>query len=543
MWQHDYMPVAQSIGWSALVAAAPMVVLLFLLAIMRRPAWISANASLVTAIVMVWLVYRMPPVRIFAATTYGMATGLLPTGWITFNAILLYRLTLETGQFEVIKNSLARLTSDCRLQALLIAFAFGAFIEGAAGSGVPVAVGAAMLTGMGFNRLKAAGICLLANTAPVAFGAIGLPIVMLQKATGLELASLSATAGRISAPLSLCVPAYMVVLVAGFSGLRGVLPAALVCGISFATVQVLVSNLIGPELTDILAAITAIVCLVALFRLWHPKQIISAGQPSEAPDAPVHQSASTIFWAWFPYALLAICVLCWGLPVFKAQLVKTSIIIDWPALHRLVMRIPPVVPQNAAYEARYSFDWLASPGTACLIASVLAAMAARMSPGRFMAVFGSALNQMFLPLVTIASVLGLGTVMNYSGATSTLGLAFATTGASFSFFSPLLGWMGVFLTGSDASSNFLFGNLQTTAARQVGLNPILTAAANSAGGVMGKMISVQSIAVAAAATNMKSSEESQLFRFTFWHSVLLVSMIGVVTTIYAYVIPWIVPGN
>ena len=540
------MPVAQSIGWSALCAAVPLFVLLFLLAIMRKPAWISALASLVTAILMVWVVYRMPPGKIVSATLFGVAHGLLPTGWITFNAILLYRLTLETGQFEVIKNSLARLTSDCRLQALLIAFAFGAFIEGAAGSGVPVAVGAAMLTGMGFNRLKAAGICLLANTAPVAFGAIGLPIIMLQKSTGLDLISLSAATGRISAPLSLCVPAYMVLLVAGWKGLRGVLPAALVCGVSFAAVQVLVSNLIGPQLTDILAAITAIICLVLLFRLWQPKQNLSASEiyagetaGSSAPSA--HYTVSKIIWAWLPYVLLAVCVLCWGTPIINRVLLKTSIIIEWPSLHRLVMRMPPVVPVATPYDARYSFDWLASPGTACLIACVLTAVFARLSPRRFLGVFGTTLKQMFLPLVTIAAIVGLGGLMNYSGATSTLGLAFAVTGVFFSFFSPLLGWMGVFLTGSDASSNFIFGNLQTTAARQVGLNPILTAAANSAGGVMGKMISVQSIAVAAAATGMKPSEESQLFRFTFWHSVLLVCMIGIVTTLYAYVIPWIIP--
>ena len=540
MWQQDYMPVAQSVGWSALFASLPLFVLLFLLAIRRKPAWKSAIASLLTAILMVWLVYRMPPVRIFSVVLFGMAFGLLPIGWITFNAIFLYRLTLETGQFEVIKNSLAMLTSDCRLQALLIAFAFGAFIEGAAGSGVPVAVCAAMLAGMGFDRLKAAGICLLANTAPVAFGAIGLPIITLAKATELPLASLSATAGRISAPLSLCVPAYMVVLVAGRKGLRGVLPAAAVCGVTFALVQVIVSNLIGPELTDILAALTAIASLVLLFRVWQPKERLSANGTATAPAPSAHYGASMIIQAWLPYALLAGCVLCWGTPAFKVILLRTSISIEWPSLHRLIARMPPVVPKTAPYEAKYSLDWLASPGTACLIACLLSALFAGLSPNRFVRVFLSTLQQMFLPLVTITSVLGLAFLMNYSGATATLGLTFAGTGILFPFFSPLLGWMGVFLSGSDASSNALFGNLQTTAARQIGLNPILTAAANSTGGVMGKMISVQSIAVAAAATGMKPTEESQLFRFTFWHSVLLVSMIGVVTTIYAYVIPWIV---
>ena len=544
MWQHDYMPIAHSIGWSALCASVPLFVLLFLLAIMRKPAWISAIASLATAILMVGVVYHMPTERIFSATLYGIAYGLLPTGWITFNAILLYRLTLETGQFEVIKNSLAMLTSDCRLQALLIAFAFGAFIEGAAGSGVPVAVCAAMLVGLGFNRLKAAGICLLANTAPVAFGAIGLPIIMLQKSTGLDLMHLSAATGRISAPLSLCVPAYMVVLVAGWKGLRGVLPAAVVCGVTF--VHVIVSNLIGPQLADILAAIVAIISLVLLFQVWQPKQNLSAseiyaGETAGASAPSTHYRVSTVIRAWLPYVLLAVCVLCWGTPIINKVLLKTSIVIEWPSLHRLVMRMPPVVPVATPYDARYSFDWLASPGTACLIACMLTAVFARLSPVRFMAVFWTTLKQMFLPLVTIASVVGLGGLMNYSGATSTLGLAFATTGVFFSFFSPLLGWMGVFLTGSDASCNFIFGNLQTTAAQQVGLNPVLTAAANSAGGVMGKMISVQSIAVAAAATGMKPTEESQLFRFTFWHSVLLVCMIGIVTTLYAYVIPWMIP--
>ena len=535
------MPVAQSIGWSALCAAVPLFVLLFLLAIMRKPAWISAIASLATAILVAWVVYRMPTEKVFSAALFGIAYGLLPTGWITFNALLLYRLTLATGQFEVIKNSLVMLTSDIRLQALLIAFAFGAFIEGAAGSGVPVAVCAAMLAGMGFNRLKAAGICLLANTAPVAFGAIGLPIIMLQKSTGLDLMHLSAATGRITAPLSLCVPAYMVVLVAGWKGLRGVLPAAVVCGVTFAAVHVVISNLIGPQLADILAAIVAIVSLIILFRLWQPKENIPAVETVISAASTARYNVPTIVWAWLPYGLLAVCVLAWGTPAINKILLKTSIIVEWPSLHRLIMRMPPVVPEATPYDARWSFDWLASPGTACLIACVLTTVFARLSPVRFVAVFWTTFKQMFLPLVTIAAIVGLGGLMNYAGATSTLGLAFATTGAFFSFFSPLLGWVGVFLTGSDASCNFIFGNLQTTAARQVGLNPVLTAAANSAGGVMGKMISVQSIAVAAAATGMKPSEESQLFRFTFWHSVLLVCMIGIVTTIYAYVIPWIIP--
>ena len=537
MWQHDYTPVAHSLALSAVCAALPMLVLLFLLAILRRPAWISALASLGVAMLVALFLYRMPAKLVFASTTFGMAHGLLPTGWITFAALLLYRLTLETGQFEIIKRSLAKLAADPRLQATLIGFAFGALIEGAAGSGVPVAVCAAMLTGLGFDRLRAAGICLLANTAPVAFGAIGLPIIMLQKSTGLDMMSLSAAAGRISAPLSLCVPAYMIVLVAGWRGLRGVLPVALVCGGSFAAMQLFVSNFVGPQLTDILAAIVAMLSLVVLFRFWQPKNATLAEPASTTEKI----NRGEIFRAWLPYLLLTICVLCWGYPAINRALLKASVVIEWPALHRVIVRMPPVVAMPTPYDARYSFDWLASPGTACLVACILSAIFAGMSARRFGAVFVSTLRQMALPLITIASILALGGLMNYSGATSTLGLAFAATGSLFSFFSPVLGWVGVFLTGSDASSNFIFGNLQTTAARQVGLNPILTAAANSAGGVMGKMISVQSIAVAAAATGMAPAEESKLFRFTFWHSVLLVSLIGVVTTLYAYVFPRIIP--
>jgi lactate permease len=541
MWQHNYTPVAHSIGWSALVASLPMLVLLYSLAIRRKPAWFSAIASLITAIAMARLVYDMPSSMILSATLYGMAFGLLPIGWITFNAILLYRLTVETGQFEVIKNSLAMLTDDHRLQALLIAFAFGAFIEGAAGSGVPVAVGAAMLAGMGFDPLKAAGICLLANTAPVAFGAIGLPIITLAKTTDLPLASLSAMVGRMSAPLSLCVPTYMILLVAGWKGLRGVLPAALLCGVSFATVQVTVSNLVGPELTDILAALVAIGSLVLLFRTWQPKDRPARISQTGSCAGPTRYPPAAIFRAWLPYVLLAGCVLFWGTPGAKAVLVKTSILVDWPFLHNLVVRMPPVARVATPYGAVYGLDWLASPGTACLIACLLASLFAGLAPRRFVIVFLATLKVMSLPLVAITSVLGLAFLMNYCGATATLGLALATTGVLFPFFSAALGWIGVFLSGSDASCNALFGNLQVTAAKSLGLNPILTAAANSAGGVMGKMISVQSIAVAAAATGMKPSEESKLFRFTIWHSVLLMSLIGLVAMLYAYVIPWMVP--
>ena len=534
-WQQDYYPLAHSLAWSALAAATPMLVLIYLLAWKRKPAWLAALASLAAAALVALFLYRMPPRLALASSMYGAAFGLLPIGWITLNSILLYRLTLETGQFEFIKRSLTGLTTDRRLQVLVIAFAFGAFIEGAAGSGVPVAVGAAMLAGLGFPPLEAAVICLLANTAPVAFGAIGTPIFTLNATTGLPIQRLSTCVASICAPFALFIPIYLTALVGGRKGVRGALPASLVCGVSFASVKWLVAWRLGPQLTDVLASLAALACLVLLLRVWQPKDNASHAAATNAER--YRDSAKTIWWAWAPYILLAACVLLWGLPLLRGPLDRTTPLIAWPALDGQVRRMPPVVPAPAGYAAVYKFEWLASPGTACLVASVLAAMLAGLSPRRFAAVFARTLRTMAFPLITIASVLSLAFLMNYCGATATLGLAFAGTGRFFPFFSPLLGWMGVFLTGSDASSNALFGNLQVVTARRLSLNPVLMASANSSGGVMGKMISVQTIAVAAAATGMDTSQETQLFRFNFWRSLLLASAIGLLTTAYAYLLP------
>src|SRR5258706_569597 len=437
MWPQTYTPLASSLPLSALVAALPLFALLFLLGVARKPAWMAALAGLGAAAVVALFVYRMPPALVLSSALYGAAQGLLPIGWIVFTAILLYRLTVETGQFEIIKDSIGSLTGDQRLQALLIAFAFGAFIEGAAGFGTPVAVAAAMLTGLGFSPFYAAGICLLANTSPVAFGSIGTPLVMLQTVTGLPMADLSSNVGRICAPVSLFVPAYLVLVMGGVRALRAVLPAAAVCGIAFASAQFLVSNYLGPSLTDILGSLAAIGGLIILLRVWRPQG--------------VHETT--------------------------------------PHRH----------------------------STRQLIVSTA--------------------KQLALPLVTIASVLGLAFLMNYCGATATLGMAFSATGAAFPMFSALLGWLGVFLTGSDTSANALFGNLQVVTATQLHFNPALMAAANSSGGVMGKMISLQSIAVAAAATGMPHDDEAKLFRFTMRHSGFLAIVIGLVTLFYAYVMP------
>jgi L-lactate transport len=461
---------------------------------------------------------------------------LFPIGWIVYAAILLYRVTTETGKFEIIKNSVGSLTNDRRLQALLIAFAFGAFIEGASGFGTPVAVAAAMLAGLGFEPFYAAAICLLANTAPVAFGAIGIPVVTLAGITGLPLRDLSANVGRICAPVSLFIPAYLVLVMGGWTALRGVFAGAAVCGIAFAGMQFLVSNYVGPYLTDILGSIAAMGCLVALLRVWRPKdstRFTDAGVPRR------HTTAE-ILWAWSPYALLVIFVLLWGLDSVKHFLNLATRNVQWPGLHNQILRIPPAVAKPAPYAAVYALNWLSAAGTSCLFAAICAAAVLRMSPGRFLRLAGSTARQLFFPLLTIATVLALAYLMNYSGATATLGLAFAATGALFPFFSALLGWLGVFLTGSDTSANALFGNLQVVTATRLHLNPSLMAAANSSGGVMGKMISLQSIAVAAAATGMAASDEAKLFRFTLRHSVLLAAVIGLVTLFYAYVAPrWV----
>ncbi len=519
---------------SALAAALPVFVLLYLLGVRRTAAWKAALAGLAAAVAVAFAVYGMPAGRIAGALTYGAAFGLLPIGWVVFCAILLYRITVETGQFEIIKDSIGSLTPDRRLQALLIAFAFGAFIEGAAGFGTPVAVAAAMLAGLGFSPFYAAGICLLANTAPVAFGSIGTPILTLHTVTGLPMQQLSGAVGGICAPVSLFVPAYLILIMGGRKAMRGVIPAVTICGVAFAGTQFLVSNFIGAQLTDILSSLAAIGSLIVLLLLWKPKDDFTFAGNQPMPAAAMRRSPAEVARAWVPYGLLVLFVLSWGWEPVRSRLNSVSIQFPWPGLHNLIERVPPVAAGPSAYPAMYNFNWLAASGTACLIAALISALFLRMPPRKFLAVLAQTARQLLLPELTIAAVLALAFVMNYSGATATLGLAFAATGVLFPFFSSLVGWLGVFLTGSDTSANALFGNLQVVTAGRLGFDPILMAASNSSGGVMGKMISLQSIAVAAAATGMKSEEESRLFRFTLRHSVLLASLIGLLTVVYAY---------
>jgi lactate permease len=540
-WAQNYTPAGGSLLWSAGVAAIPLVVLLVLLGGFRKPGWLAALAALATVFGVVTTVYGMPVPLALSASAYGAAFGLFPICWILFWAIMLYRITVATHRFEVIKDSIGSLTGDRRLQALLIAFCFGAFVEGAAGFGAPVAVAAAMLTGLGFSPFYAAGICLLANTAPVAFGSLGIPVITLGGITGMNADLLSSMVGRLCSPVSLIIPAYLVVVMGGWRALRGVWPAAAVCGAAYAGTQIAVSVLLGPQLTAVLASLAGMGALIVVLRLWQPRDAFALPGDSVAVSRPPHHTAREIFNAWLPYALLVLCVFAWGSVWIKPLLARPTFTLDWPLLHNAILQQAPAVVHAAPYAARFKVDWLAAAGTACLLACVLTAFAARMRPGAFLKIVWETAVQLAFPVLTVTTVLALAFLMNYSGATATLGLALAGTGPAFPFFSALLGWIGVFLTGSDTSANALFGSLQVVTANHLKLSPVLMAAANSAGGVMGKMISLQSIAVAVAATGLARADESRLFRFTLKHSILLASLIGVIVLFYAYVMPGWVP--
>ena len=461
MWEQNYYPVAGSLGYSALVAAIPLLILFYMLGVKRKPSWAAALTALGVAAILALAVAGMPVSQAAAATVYGAAFGLFPIAWIVFASIMLYRVTVEMGKFEVIKDSIGALTNDRRLQALLIAFSFGAFIEGAAGFGTPVAVAAAMMTGLGFSPFYAAYLCLLANTAPVAFGSIGIPIVTLAGITGLPVEPLSAMTGRLCALLALVIPGYIVVVMAGARKALEALPAIIACSLTFGATLFAASNFLGPELADILGALASMGVLVLLMKAWRPASIFRLEGDTPPSEHPRKHSAGEVLHAWSPYILLVVMVLSWGLGPVRTVLNTVTIPIEVPGLHGMVTRMPPVTAEPAPYAAVFNFNWLAAAGTSCFIAAVLAALVLGMAPRKFGALFMATLKQLAFPMLTIASVLGLAFLMNYSGMTSTLGLAFAATGSAFPFFSALLGWLGVFLTGSDTSSNALFGNCKS----------------------------------------------------------------------------------
>jgi lactate permease len=541
MWEQDYVPVAGNLGYSTLVAAVPLVILFYMLGVRRKPSWIAGLSALGVALVLALGIYGMPAPQAGASMVYGAAFGLFPIGWIVIASLILYRVTLDTGKFEVIKDSIGALSDDRRLQAVLIGFAFGAFIEGAAGFGTPVAVAAAMLTGLGFSPFYAAFICLVANTAPVAFGSLGIPVVTLAGITELPMDALSSMTGRLCALIAIIIPAYMVVIMSGFKRALEVLPPIAACSVTFAGVLLVTSNTIGPEVAVILSSIAALVAMVLVMKVWQPKQVFRLeGDVAATTERHTHTTGELVS-AWSPYILLVIFVLAWRFPPIQGALNAVSVSIPVPLLHDLITRVPPLTPEPSPYAALYNFQWLSAAGTSCFLSAFAASLLLGLSPGKFFGIVGSVFKQLSMPLLTIASVLALAFLMNYAGMTSTLGLAFAATGTLFPFFSAMLGWTGVFLTGSDTSSNALFGTLQVVTANALGLNPILTASTNAATGVMGKMISLQSIAVAVAATGMASSEEGRLFRITLKHSIILALFMGVVTMIFAYVLPQLVP--
>lgn len=531
LWEQHYLLFGGGLAVSTLVAVVPILLLLVLL-VLRRPAWVAAVAGLVAATVLAVGAYGMSGWRTLSAAAYGASFGLFPITWIVVWALVLYEVNAVSGKFEVIKASVSSLTTDTRMQALLIGFAFAAFLEGCAGFGTPVAVAAAMMVGLGFTPLYAASVCLLANTAPVAFGSIGVPVITLAAITGLPVMRLGAAVGRICAPVALLLPAYLVVATSGWGAAVEVWPALLTCGASFAVTQYVVSNWIGPQLTDVFSSLAAMGAMGVLLRWWTPRQVRGGVQAETGVVARRYGVGETVL-AWVPYGLLVGCVLLWSYPAVQRMLQVPSVVFAWPGLHDTVMRMPPVVAVAERYPAMFVLNWLSSAGTACMVAALSSAVLSGLSARALGGVVMSVARRLVRPTVTVAAMLGMAFEMNYCGATGTLGLAFSTTGGWFPFFSPLMGWLGVFLTGSDTASNALFGSLQTVSAQRLGLDPVLIAAANSAGGVMGKMISLPTIAVAAAATEMSLPDQAKLFRFTLRHSLVLAVVTGVEVMLYA----------
>ena len=545
-WTQVYTPAAGSVGLSALAAALPVAVLLGLLAFGHVRAHWAALAGLGASLAVAVFVFGMPATLAGAAALNGAAYGLFPIGWIVLCAIFVYDVTVKSGDFEVLKHTVAGMASDRRLQALLIAFSFGAFIEGAAGFGTPVAISAAMLIGLGFRPLEAAGMALIGNTAPVAFGALGTPLIALAGVTGLPLDQLSAMVGRTLTVFALIVPFWLVWAMAGRKAMCEVWPACLVSGGSFAIVQLAVSNRHGPWLVDIGGSLASLLALVILLKFWQPRRTWNfehetADQRSaEAAARPLIGSQRALK-AWMPWILLSILVFAWGTPQVKAFLNHLSqATFNFPVLHKAVLRVPPVVPQAVAEPAVFVFNWLSATGTSLLLTGVISGLLLGFSPLKLIVIFGGTLWRVRWSLLTIAAMMALGFVTRYGGLDATMGLAFASTGALFPFFSPLLGWLGVALTGSDTASNVLFGGLQRITARQLGVSPILAAGANSAGGVMGKMIDAQSIVVAGVATGQEGGEGS-ILRYVFLHSVALAALVGVVVLLEAYVAPAVIP--
>ncbi len=544
VWQQIYDPFG-SMALSTLLAAIPVVVMMAALGFFHIKAHIAAALGLVAAFCVAVFAYSMPAAMAGKAALLGGFTGLLPIGWIVLNIIFLQQLCEQNGSFKVLQASLSGITNDRRLQLLLIAFCFGAFFEGAAGFGTPVAVTAGILIGLGFSPLAASGLSLIANTAPVAFGALGSPVITLAKVHGYDLMEVTAMIGRQLPFFSLLVPFWLIWAFAGRKAMWDIWPAILVTGLSFAIPQYLVSNFIGPELVDIIAALVSMASLILFLRVWQPKTVWTSAslKGREAETAPRTESTATysraeLVRAWTPWLILTVFVFIWGLPPVKAYF-NTLFAPKFPmdGLHNLVMRVPPVVPHAEPEAAVYVFNLLSATGTGILLSAIVGALFMHYSLGAIVRTFFRTLWLVRYSLLTIVLMLALGTLTRYSGTDTTLGLAFANTGAFYPFFGTLMGWLGVAMTGSDTASNVLFGGMQKVAAEQLGLAPNLMGAANSSGGVMGKMIDAQSIVVASTATRWVN-HEGDILRFVFFHSFALAVLVGVMVTLQAYVWPF-----
>ncbi|ALD03113.1 L-lactate permease [Acinetobacter sp. TTH0-4] len=550
-WQQIYDPMG-NIWISSAIAMIPIVFFFLALAIFRLKGSVAGTITVILALLVSLFAYQMPATMAFASLVYGFLYGLWPIAWIIIGAVFLYKISVKTGQFNVIRSSILSITEDQRLQMLLVGFAFGTFLEGAAGFGAPVAITAALLVGLGFKPLYAAGLCLIVNTAPVAFGAMGIPIIVAGQVSGVDTMEISQMVGR---QLPFMVPVVLIWIMAIMDGWRGVKetwPAILVGGGSFAIAQYLTSNFVGPELPDITAAIAALVSLTILLKYWKPKHIFRFSQEDGQDDANLvasqqqTYSLAQIAKAWSPFMILTAMVTIWSVKPFKDLFIKDGALHDLvisikvPYLHQLVQKMPPVVPEIKDYDAIFKFDWFSATGTAIFIAAVITIIFLKMKPKDAVTTFGETINELKVPIYSIGMVLAFAFIANYSGMSATLALALAHTGQAFTFFSPFLGWIGVFLTGSDTSANALFAALQATTAQQIGVPEVLLVAANTSGGVTGKMISPQSIAIACAAVGLVG-KESDLFRFTVKHSIVFTIMMGIIITLQAYVFPWMIP--
>lgn len=550
-WQQLYTPLG-SLGLSALAAVVPIIFFFLALAVFRLKGHVAGTITLALSLLVAIFAFQMPADMAFAAAGYGFLYGLWPIAWIIVAAVFLYKLTVKSGQFEVIRSSVLSITGDQRLQVLLIGFSFGAFLEGAAGFGAPVAITAALLVGLGFNPLYAAGLCLIANTAPVAFGALGIPIIVAGQVTGIDAFKIGAMTGRQLPILSIIVPFWLVAMMDGWKGIRETWPAALVAGSSFAVTQYFTSNHIGPELPDITSALVSLVCLTLFLKVWQPqserdKEVLATsggtavmggfGGPRATTPSPY--SMGEIIKAWSPFLILTALVTVWTLKPFKAAFAPGGAMENFvflfaiPHLDQLVMKMAPIVANPTAMPAVFKLDPISATGTAIFISALLSMLVLKVNVKIGLTTMRDTLVELRWPILSIGMVLGFAFVTNYSGMSATMALVLAGTGAAFPFFSPFLGWLGVFLTGSDTSSNALFGSLQATTAHQIGVNDTLLVAANTSGGVTGKMISPQSIAVACAATGMVG-KESDLFRFTLKHSLIFATFVGLITLVQAY---------